>query len=74
MPPYPAIHKCQSGSYRIGSGGCKFKTKQAAINAYEHWIKSKKNVEMDDWYDALRQDQKELVEQFGPNTISLEGI
>lgn len=40
-PPYPQIHKCPNGKYRIGKGECKFNSKADAILAFEHWIEEK---------------------------------
>jgi hypothetical protein len=39
--PLTAIHKCSNNKYRIGKGECKFDTREAAIAAFEHWIKDK---------------------------------
>jgi len=47
MPPYPAIHECPNKTWRIGKGKCRFKSKQAAIAAFEQWIKSKQQCDFE---------------------------
>ena len=35
------VYKCSNGNYRIGSGGCIYKTKAAADKAYKAYLAKK---------------------------------
>ena len=51
-PPYPQIHKCPNGKYRIGNGPCQFKDKASAVRAFEHWIRNKTLEEVKNYISA----------------------
>lgn len=35
------VEKCENGKYRIGSGKCMYKTKEAAERAYQAYLSKK---------------------------------
>lgn len=36
------VTKCPNGKYRIGNGPCKYKTRQAAVRAYQAYLAKQK--------------------------------
>lgn len=61
--PIAAIHKCTNNKWRIGSGDCKFDSKQLAINAFEHWIKTKTKDAYQSLFQIIDENEFKLLSE-----------